>query len=113
MNIAVQNERQPRNTATLRPETFSTMDSHRFIREASVAVGAFGLPISPFAIPSLQQQISASEFPGLMGLKSAQHQLLHAANGGAAGVTGSTTGSPNSPSIADLTSKSRKSMKII
>ncbi|CAB4063182.1 NR2E3 [Lepeophtheirus salmonis] len=34
---AVQNERQPRNTATLRPESFSSMDSHRFLREASVA----------------------------------------------------------------------------
>ncbi|XP_071743771.1 photoreceptor-specific nuclear receptor isoform X1 [Lepeophtheirus salmonis] len=49
---AVQNERQPRNTATLRPESFSSMDSHRFLREASVAVGAFGrIPISPFTIP--------------------------------------------------------------
>ena len=37
---AVQNERQPRNTATLRPETLSSLDSERILREA---VGVFGL----------------------------------------------------------------------
>ena len=36
---AVQNERQPRNTATLRPEALSTLDSERILREA---VGVFG-----------------------------------------------------------------------
>ena len=36
---AVQNERQPRNTATLRPENLASLDSERILREA---VGAFG-----------------------------------------------------------------------
>ena len=39
---AVQNERQPRNTATIRPESLKEMDAESIIREASVAVGAFG-----------------------------------------------------------------------
>ena len=39
---AVQNERQPRNTATIRPENLKEMDPESIIREASVAVGAFG-----------------------------------------------------------------------
>lgn len=41
-NIAVQNERQPRNTATIRPENLADMDHERVIREAAVAVGVFG-----------------------------------------------------------------------
>ena len=40
--LAVQNERQPRNTATLRPESLCEMDQERALREASVAVGVFG-----------------------------------------------------------------------
>ena len=36
---AVQNERQPRNTATVKPETIQAMDSEKLLREA---VGAFG-----------------------------------------------------------------------
>lgn len=39
---AVQNERQPRNTATIRPETLVEMDQERALREAAVAVGVFG-----------------------------------------------------------------------
>jgi hypothetical protein len=39
---AVQNERQPRNSATLRPEILAEMDHERIIREAAAAVGAFG-----------------------------------------------------------------------
>ncbi len=39
---AVQNERQPRNTATIRPESLVDMDHERAIREAAVAVGVFG-----------------------------------------------------------------------
>jgi len=39
---AVQNERQPRNTATIRPENLADMDHERVIREAAVAVGVFG-----------------------------------------------------------------------
>ncbi len=42
LSIAVQNERQPRNTATLRPESLCEMDQERALREASVAVGVFG-----------------------------------------------------------------------
>jgi nuclear receptor subfamily 2 group E protein 3 len=40
--VAVQNERQPRNTATLRPEALCEMDQERALREAAVAVGVFG-----------------------------------------------------------------------
>lgn len=40
--IAVQNERQPRNTATIRPEAFREMEHGRALREAAVAVGVFG-----------------------------------------------------------------------
>ena len=36
---AVQHERQPRNSATLRPENLSSLDSERILREA---VGVFG-----------------------------------------------------------------------
>jgi hypothetical protein len=39
---AVQNERQPRNTATIRPEALLEMDQERALREAAVAVGVFG-----------------------------------------------------------------------
>ena len=39
---AVQNERQPRNTATIRPESLKDMDAESILREATVAVGAFG-----------------------------------------------------------------------
>ncbi|KAL5287509.1 NR2E3 family protein [Megaselia abdita] len=42
---AVQNERQPRNTATIRPETLRDMEHGRAIREAAVAVGVFGPPV--------------------------------------------------------------------
>lgn len=38
---AVQNERQPRNTATIRPEAFRDMEQNRALREAAVAVGVF------------------------------------------------------------------------
>lgn len=41
-NVAVQNERQPRNTATIRPEAFRDMEQGRALREAAVAVGVFG-----------------------------------------------------------------------
>lgn len=42
--LAVQNERQPRNTATIRPETLRDMsaEQERALREAAVAVGVFG-----------------------------------------------------------------------
>ncbi|XP_069673259.1 photoreceptor-specific nuclear receptor isoform X2 [Periplaneta americana] len=43
---AVQNERQPRNTATIRPEALLEMDQERALREAAVAVGVFGPPVS-------------------------------------------------------------------
>ncbi|KAF4531586.1 hypothetical protein B566_EDAN010052, partial [Ephemera danica] len=38
---AVQNERQPRNTATIRPEALIEMEQGRALREAAVAVGVF------------------------------------------------------------------------
>lgn len=40
--VAVQNERQPRNTATIRPEALRDMEQGRALREAAVAVGVFG-----------------------------------------------------------------------
>jgi nuclear receptor subfamily 2 group E member 3 len=40
--LAVQNERQPRNTATIRPEALMEMEQGRALREAAVAVGVFG-----------------------------------------------------------------------
>ncbi|KAB0804014.1 hypothetical protein PPYR_00984 [Photinus pyralis] len=45
---AVQNERQPRNTATIRPESLREMsaEQERALREAAVAVGVFGPPVS-------------------------------------------------------------------
>ena len=54
MFAAVQNERQPRNSATLRPEVLAEMDHERIIREAAAAVGAFGYFYSTvllFSIP--------------------------------------------------------------
>uniref|UniRef100_T1IWQ5 Photoreceptor-specific nuclear receptor n=1 Tax=Strigamia maritima TaxID=126957 RepID=T1IWQ5_STRMM len=45
--LPVQNERQPRNTATIRPEALAELESERAFREASsstVAVGVFGPP---------------------------------------------------------------------
>ncbi|XP_055858564.1 photoreceptor-specific nuclear receptor isoform X1 [Episyrphus balteatus] len=42
---AVQNERQPRNTATIRPEALRDMEHGRALREAAVAVGVFGPPV--------------------------------------------------------------------
>lgn len=42
LSKAVQNERQPRNTATIRPEAFRDMEQGRALREAAVAVGVFG-----------------------------------------------------------------------
>ncbi|CAH1641737.1 unnamed protein product [Spodoptera littoralis] len=43
---AVQNERQPRNTATIRPEALRDMDQERALREAAVAVGVFGIDVT-------------------------------------------------------------------
>ncbi|XP_021913474.1 photoreceptor-specific nuclear receptor-like [Zootermopsis nevadensis] len=45
-STAVQNERQPRNTATIRPEALLEMDQERALREAAVAVGVFGPPVT-------------------------------------------------------------------
>lgn len=48
---AVQNERQPRNTATIRPEALAELENGRAFREASsshtVAVGVFAPPSAP------------------------------------------------------------------
>ena len=40
--LAVQNERQPRNTATIKMNEFREMDQNKALREAAVAVGIFG-----------------------------------------------------------------------
>ncbi|KAI5634274.1 zinc finger, c4 type (two domains) domain-containing protein [Phthorimaea operculella] len=57
MAPAVQNERQPRNTATIRPETLRDMDQERALREAAVAVGVFGPPVS------LAMALSPARYP--------------------------------------------------
>ncbi|XP_038218193.1 photoreceptor-specific nuclear receptor-like [Zerene cesonia] len=54
---AVQNERQPRNTATIRPEALRDMDQERALREAAVAVGVFGPPVS------LAMALSPARYP--------------------------------------------------
>ncbi|CAG9568583.1 unnamed protein product [Danaus chrysippus] len=56
-NQSVQNERQPRNTATIRPETLRDMDQERALREAAVAVGVFGPPVS------LAMALSPARYP--------------------------------------------------
>ncbi|RZF41447.1 hypothetical protein LSTR_LSTR000161 [Laodelphax striatellus] len=54
---AVQNERQPRNTATIRPESLVDMDHERALREAAVAVGVFGPPVSvALGLPPVRYQ---------------------------------------------------------
>ncbi|XP_069355619.1 photoreceptor-specific nuclear receptor [Maniola hyperantus] len=55
--ISVQNERQPRNTATIRPEALRDMDQERALREAAVAVGVFGPPVS------LAMALSPARYP--------------------------------------------------
>ncbi|GJQ66553.1 Hr51 [Trypoxylus dichotomus] len=60
---AVQNERQPRNTATIRPEALRDMsaEQERALREAAVAVGVFGPPVS------LTMALSPARYgPGLL-----------------------------------------------
>jgi len=53
---AVQNERQPRNTATLRPENLASLDSERILREA---VGAFGIPFDTLGITSTNTNLQS------------------------------------------------------
>uniref|UniRef100_A0A1B0GC38 Photoreceptor-specific nuclear receptor n=2 Tax=Glossina TaxID=44049 RepID=A0A1B0GC38_GLOMM len=63
---AVQNERQPRNTATIRPETLREMEHGRALREAAVAVGVFGPPVllsPPCYGPALLPPPSLSALP--------------------------------------------------
>ncbi|XP_071550840.1 photoreceptor-specific nuclear receptor isoform X1 [Panulirus ornatus] len=59
---AVQNERQPRNTATIRPEAFADMDQERLLREAAVAVGVF---TPPLPLPGLVTAMGGSR--GFLG----------------------------------------------
>ncbi|XP_024081035.1 photoreceptor-specific nuclear receptor-like isoform X2 [Cimex lectularius] len=71
---AVQNERQPRNTATIRPETLVEMDHERVIREAAVAVGVFGPSSSMSLGLSMQYKnmISANASPGQEEINAVQ-----------------------------------------
>lgn len=46
---AVQNERQPRNTATIRPETLSELEGERLLRDGMTATVAVGVFPPPFA----------------------------------------------------------------
>lgn len=41
-HVAVQNERQPRNTATIKPESLRDLDQTKMLREHSSLVGIFG-----------------------------------------------------------------------
>lgn len=43
----MQNERQPRNTATIRPETLAEMENDRALREASSSTVAVGVFVPP------------------------------------------------------------------
>lgn len=63
---AVQNERQPRNTATIRPEALRDMDQERALREAAVAVGVFGPPVSlAMALSPARYPILSPHYPPL------------------------------------------------
>lgn len=44
-HLAVQNERQPRNTATIKPESLRDLDQNKVLREHSSLVGIFGYVI--------------------------------------------------------------------
>ncbi|KAJ1521311.1 hypothetical protein ONE63_002989 [Megalurothrips usitatus] len=75
---AVQNERQPRNTATIRPEALVEMDQERALREAAVAVGVFGPPVglamgfSPnrYATTVTGLSLPVQNMQGLQGMQS-------------------------------------------
>ncbi|XP_058816885.1 photoreceptor-specific nuclear receptor-like [Topomyia yanbarensis] len=62
---AVQNERQPRNTATIRPEALRDMEQGRALREAAVAVGVFGPPVSLALLSPSRYGPSILPGPGL------------------------------------------------
>ncbi|KZC08526.1 Photoreceptor-specific nuclear receptor [Dufourea novaeangliae] len=70
-SAAVQNERQPRNTATIRPEALVEMDQERALREAAVAVGVFGPPVSlamaryttPLPLPTIAPTTNSANPP--------------------------------------------------
>ncbi|XP_055320370.1 photoreceptor-specific nuclear receptor isoform X1 [Sitodiplosis mosellana] len=78
---AVQNERQPRNTATIRPEAFRDMEQSRALREAAVAVGVFAPPMllspSRYGPGLLTQQTIASLPPSLHHSHLAMHHHHH------------------------------------
>ncbi|XP_031635238.1 photoreceptor-specific nuclear receptor-like isoform X3 [Contarinia nasturtii] len=74
---AVQNERQPRNTATIRPEAFRDMDQSRALREAAVAVGVFAPPML----------LSPSRYgPGLLTPQMTSHENSGNARGSLSSV---------------------------
>ncbi|XP_046634936.1 photoreceptor-specific nuclear receptor-like isoform X2 [Daphnia pulicaria] len=89
---AVQNERQPRNSATLRPEILAEMDHERIIREAAAAVGAFGPPVS-LAMGLASAAAHAHYVNGMVGGRGDGHHYpaaaLHAAAAAAAAAASS------------------------
>ncbi|XP_053693506.1 photoreceptor-specific nuclear receptor-like isoform X1 [Sabethes cyaneus] len=121
---AVQNERQPRNTATIRPEALRDMEQGRALREAAVAVGVFGPPVS-LALLS-PSRYGPSILPG-PGLPTSQflhhhsqvsslvnslphhhphhpHHAMHGlANGLSLGLNGVNVASHNASAVAAMT----------
>ncbi|CAF4942089.1 unnamed protein product [Pieris macdunnoughi] len=75
---AVQNERQPRNTATIRPETLRDMDQERALREAAVAVGVFGPPVSlAMALSPARYPLLSPHYPALPPPPPIQPDSVH------------------------------------
>ncbi|XP_041972136.1 photoreceptor-specific nuclear receptor [Aricia agestis] len=72
---AVQNERQPRNTATIRPEALRDMDQERALREAAVAVGVFGPPVSlAMALSPARYPLLSPHYPALPPPPDSSHE---------------------------------------
>ncbi|EDW47978.1 GM21604 [Drosophila sechellia] len=67
---AVQNERQPRNTATIRPETLREMEHGRALREAAVAVGVFGPSNRPKSAGNSNLQTTRATVSALLRLRT-------------------------------------------
>ncbi|TRY66947.1 hypothetical protein TCAL_04357, partial [Tigriopus californicus] len=75
---AVQNERQPRNTATVKPESLPGMESEKIMRET---VGAFGIPMGsgfgPMGPPCLGKPFSTSPTYSQKDFFHKQSELFH------------------------------------
>ncbi|CAB0013438.1 unnamed protein product [Nesidiocoris tenuis] len=109
---AVQNERQPRNTATIRPEALAEMTDHeRVIREAVGAVGVFGPP----TVAALSGIGGTMQFPGSLvsltsgplggGLGGSGSSPPRVSSGGGSNSNNNTeTDEPAQPSYSQVSS---------